>query len=84
MDRTSKVDKKFKKAIRLLSAFEKDFPSEDSTLNSNIDRAVTTGREAKMSDRSESLSTALHALEKTLHANVKSSFVSLLLNADRF
>lgn len=75
MDRTSKVDKKFKKAIRLLSAFEKDFPPKDSTLNSNIDRTVT--REAKMGDRSESLSTILHA-------NVKPSFVSLLLNADKF
>ena len=82
-DRTSrKVDKKFEKAIRVLSNFEKDFPSKDSTLNSNIDRTVT--REAKMGDRSKSLPTILHALEKTLHANVKSSFVSLLLNADRF
>lgn len=75
MDRTSKVDKKFKKAIRLLSAFEKDFSPKDSALNSNIDRTVT--REAKMGDRSESLSTILHA-------NVKPSFVSLLLNADKF
>ena len=80
-NRTSKeVDKKFGEVIFLLSGFEKDFPSKDSTLDSNIGETVTG--EATMGDESKSPSTILYTLKKNLHAKVKDSTASLPLNAD--
>ena len=75
------VDKKFREAIDILYAFEKDFPSKDSTSDPNIGATVT--REAKMSDRSGSPLTVLGALKENIHAKVKLPSVSLL-NADEF
>ena len=76
------VDKKFREAIDLLCAFEKDFPSKYSTSDPNIDGTVT--REAKMSDSFGSPLTVLDALKKNIHAKVKLPSVSRLLNADEF
>ena len=70
-NRTSQdVDKKFRKAILLLSDFEKDFPSKDSMLDESDPNIIT--REVKKSDKleSESPSTILHVLKKSLHAKV--------------
>jgi hypothetical protein len=80
MYRTSrKVDKKFSKAIDLLSGLEKDFPSKDPTSDEKIGGAVSG--EAK-NDKSEYALTILYALKKNLHAKVKFPSVSLPLNAD--
>jgi hypothetical protein len=79
VDRTSKVDKKFKNAIHLLSEFEMDFLSGDPMSDPNIGRTET--RKAK-SYKSKSPSTILHALKSNLHAKVKFPSVSLPLNAD--
>ena len=76
------VDKKFREAIDILYAFEKDFPSNDSTSDPDIGGTVT--REARMSDSSESPLTVLGALKENIHAKVKLPSVSLLLNADEF
>ena len=79
--RTSKkVDGKFKKVIDLLCGFEKDFLSKDPTSDPNIGGAVIG--EAKMSDKSESPSTILYALQKNLRTKVKFPSVSLPLNTD--
>ena len=72
------VDKKFREAIDLLCAFEKDFPSNDST--SDPDIGVTVPREAQISDSSGSPLTVLRALKENIHAKVKPPSVSLLLN----
>ena len=74
------VDKKFGEAIDFLCAFEKEFPSNDSTSDPNIGTTVT--REAKMSDSSGSPLTVLGALKENIHCKVKLPSVSLLLNAD--
>ena len=76
------VDKKFREAIDLLCAFEKDFPSNDSTSDPNIGATVTG--EAQMSDSSGSFLTVIGALKKNIHAKVKLPSVSRLLNADEF
>ena len=76
------VDKKFREAIGLLCAFEKDFPFNDSTSDQDIGGTVT--REAKMSDGSGSPLAVLDALKENIHAKVKLPSVSLLLNADEF
>jgi hypothetical protein len=73
VDRTSEVDKKFGEAIHLLSGFEMDSVFDDPTSDSNIGSTIT--REAKLSDKSKSPSTILHALKKNLHAKVKFPFV---------
>jgi hypothetical protein len=80
VDRTSEVDKKFREAIHLLSGFETDLPSEDPRSDPNIGSSVT--REAKLSDKSKSPSTVLHALIKNLHAKVKFLSISLPFNTD--
>ena len=77
---SEEVDKKFGDAIRLLSGFEKDFPSEDPTSDPDFDGTVS--RETKMSNKSKSPSAILHALKENLHSKVTFSSVSLLLNAD--
>jgi hypothetical protein len=59
-------DRKFREAINLLVAFEKDFHFKDSSSDPNIGGTVT--REAKMSDISPS--TILSALKVNLHAKV--------------
>lgn len=67
-DQTSKeVDKKFKKAIDLLSTFEleKDLSFKDPTSDPDIGGAVT-----------RFASTILSALKKNLHAKVKPSSYS--------
>jgi hypothetical protein len=77
---SQEVDKKFGKAIYLLSDLEKDFPSVSDP---NIGGTVTG--EANMcdnTDKSESFSAILRALEKNLFSKVKFLFVSLPLNAD--
>ena len=76
------VDKKFGEAIDLLCAFEKDFPSNNSTSDPNIGGTVT--REAKMSDSSGSPLTVLGALKEDIYAKVKLPSVFLLRNADEF
>ena len=79
---SSETDNKFREVIHMLSGFEKDFLSEDSTSDPNIGGMVA--EEAKISDRSRSPSTILYALKKNLHAKVKSPSVFLPLNADEF
>ena len=75
-NKTSKaVDNKFKRAIRLLSDFEKDFPFK------NCNR-TTTG-EVKMGNKSKSPSKILRALKTKLHAKVKFPSVSLPLDTDK-
>ena len=74
---SEEVDKKFREAIHLLGAFEKDFPS---TSGPKVGGIVT--REGKMSDKAESPSTILYSLKRDLHANVKFLSVSLTLNVD--
>ena len=76
------VDKKFREAIDLLCAFEKDFPSNDSTSDPDIGATVT--REVKMSDSFGSPLTVLDALKENIHAKVKFPSVSRLLNSDEF
>ena len=71
---SEKADRKFARAILLLSGFEKDFPSKDPTSDPNIGGVVT--REANLSDTSKSPSTILHALKMNLHALVKFLSVS--------
>lgn len=63
-DRTSEIDKKFEEAIDMLSAFEKNFPSEPPKLGPNI-----VGREA--SDKYKYASMILFRLKCNLHAKVK-------------
>ena len=64
-NKTSKVvDNKFKRAIRLLSDLEKDFPFKD--------RSITVTGEERTSNKSKSPSKILYALKKNLHA--KASF----------
>lgn len=71
-DKTSKkVDKKFKKAIHLLSDLEKDFPLTDPTRTSDPNIGGTVTREAKMSSKPKSPSAILSALKRNLHAKVK-------------
>ena len=81
---SKKVDKKFGKAIKLLSGFEKEFPIKHPTSDPNIGETVI--RKAKMNRKSKPPLTLpsmiLHALEKNLHAKVKFPSVSLPLNAD--
>jgi hypothetical protein len=74
---TKKVDKIFRKAIHLLSGFEKDFPF---TSDQNIGGMAT--REGKMDDKFKSPSTILYSLKKDLHAKVMFPSVSSALNAD--
>ena len=80
------VDKKFREVIDLLCAFEKDFPSNDSTSDPNIGATLgaTVTEGAKKSDSSRSPLTVLGALQENIHAKVKLPSVSLLLNADEF
>ena len=69
----------------MLSGFEKDFLSEDSTSDPNIGGMVA--EEAKISDRSRSPSTILYALKKNLHAKVKSPsvfYLSTLMNSSQW
>jgi hypothetical protein len=69
-NRTSKeVDEKFRKAIHLLSDFEKLFPPNNPTSEPNL-------------GGSKSPSTILNALKNNLHAKVKFPSVSLLINSD--
>ena len=80
-DRASReVDKKFRKAVRLLGGFQKDFPLKNLTSDQNIGGTVPGG--AKMNDKSERAPTILYALKKNLHAKVKFPSVPLPLNAD--
>ena len=74
--RSEEADKKFREAIDLLSRFEKDFPSKNSTSNPNISGAFTM--EAKMNDKFGSPSTILSALKKDLYSEVNLLFTSLL------
>jgi hypothetical protein len=76
------VDKRFEKAIDLLSDFAKDFPLKDPTSDPNIGGTVTG--EVKMNDKSKSPSTILQALKNDLHSNVKFPSVSVSLNADGY
>ena len=76
---SEKIDKKFGDAIDLLSAFEKDFPSKDSTPDDPDPNIGWTATEAKIS---KSPSTILHALRKNLHSKVGLSSVYLPLHAD--
>lgn len=76
-DNTSmEVDKKIGEAIKLLRAFEKNFPFvfKDPTSDSKIGGTVTS--EANMSDNSTSPSTILYSLEANLYVRVK--FLSVL------
>jgi hypothetical protein len=72
-NRTSEVDKKFRRAIDLLGGFE-DFLSEHPTSGPNIAGMVT--RETNMGDKPKSPLTILFALKKNLHANVRFPSVS--------
>lgn len=79
------VDDKFREAIDLLCAFEKDFTSftsNDPTSCPNI-RGRITG-EAEIGDKFKSASNLLRVLKENLHATVKfpSISISLLLNTD--
>ena len=70
-NRTSQdVDNKFREAILLLSDFEKDFSSKNPMLDDTGPNIVT--REVKIGGlpESESPSTILHVLKKSLHAKV--------------
>ena len=75
-NKTSKVvDNKFKRAFRLLSDLEKDFPFKD--------RNITVTGEEKTSNKSKSPSKILYALKKNLHAKVSLHmfrYVSALMN----
>ena len=80
---TIEVDKKFGEAIDLLSAFEKDFPSKDSTSDPNIGATSSVTSEAMMSEYSGSPLTVLGALKKNIHSKVKLPpvfFFSTLMN----
>ena len=84
-DKTSmEVDKKFGEAIKLLRAFERNFPSgfvsKDPTSDSKIGGKVT--RDASMSDNPMSPSTILDSLENKLYIRVKFPSVLLTLNGD--
>ena len=71
-NKTSKaVDNKFKRAIRLLSDFQKDFPFKN--------RNRTATGEVNMGNKSRSI---LNALRKNVHAKVKFLSVSLPLDTD--
>ena len=71
-DRASvEVDEKFRKAIHLLSVFEKVFPPNHPTSDSNLGGS-----------KPESPSTILNALKNNLHAKVKFPSVSLPFNSD--
>jgi hypothetical protein len=72
-----KVDKKFRKAVRLLCGFEKDFSSKYQNIGG------TVSGKAKMNDKSEYALSILSALKKNLHAKVRFLSASLALNADR-
>jgi hypothetical protein len=65
------VDEKFRKAIRLLSDFEKTFPPNHPTSD-----PIFGG------SKPESPSTILNGLKNNFHAKVKLPFVSLPLNSD--
>lgn len=79
-DRLSrKVDKKFSKAIDLLSSFEKDF-SQDPPSDPNIDE--TDVRKVEIGDESRCPLTILYALKKNLHSKVKPPSVSFPFNTD--
>lgn len=70
-DRASKaVDRKFGEVIDLLSGFERDFPSKESTSDPKV--GGTVPREAKTSDESELSSplNILHALKENLQSKV--------------
>ena len=72
-NRTSQdVDNKFREAILLLSDFEKDFPSKDPMLDDSESDPNIVTREVKIGGmpESESPSTILHVLKKSLHAKV--------------
>jgi hypothetical protein len=76
---SEQADLKFREVIHLLSGFEKDFPSNDSTLDPNF--GGTDARKAK-SDKSESPLTILRSLKENLQAKVNFPSVSSPLNAD--
>ena len=87
-NRTSQdIDRKFREAIILLSDFEKDFPSKDPMLDDSESDPNIVTREVKISDKpeSESASTILHVLKKSLHAKVNFHLFLCLstLSADR-
>ena len=83
-DRISEeVDKKFRQAIHLLSAFEKDFSSKDLASDPNIGGTITG--EANLNDKFDLSKYALAilcALKRNLHAKVKLSSVSFSLDAE--
>jgi hypothetical protein len=69
---SEEVDKKFGKAIHLLSGSEKDFSSKDLTSDPNIGGTIT--REANLNDKfdlSKYALATLCALKRNLHAKVK-------------
>jgi hypothetical protein len=74
---SEQVDKKFREVIYMLSEFEKDFPSKDSTSDPNS--GTDTNSKKTMS---ESPLTILDNLKKNVHAKVNIPSVSSLLNAD--
>jgi hypothetical protein len=74
---SEQVDKKFRELIYMLSEFEKDFPSKDST----SDPYSGTDTNLKKT-KSESPLTILDNLKKNVHAKVNIPSVSSLLNAD--
>ena len=70
-DRASVVDEKFRKAIHLLSVFEKVFPPNHPTSDPNFGGS-----------KPESPSMTLNALKINLHAKVRFPSFSLPLNSD--
>lgn len=74
------MDKKFSKAIDLLSSFEKDF-SQDPPSDPNIKE--TDVRKVEIGDESRCPLTILYALKKKLHSKVKSPSVSFPFNTDK-
>lgn len=81
--RRSESDKKFGKAIELLSDFAKDFSLEDPISDLNIRETSIWEWGVTVSWSADSATTILQALKNDLHSNVKFPSVSLSLKADR-
>ena len=71
---SEEVDEKFRKAIQLLNAFEKDFPSKDPMFDPNICQMITSEEDPGVTPKSPL--TILYALTENLHSKVNFPSVS--------